>query len=669
MSDEQSNTQTSNTGSSKAPSKKDAIHSAFLLGWLIMELRSRFEVQLKAPSSSGGLHLASQWRALFTRVADLQSTTFPNAITAKTLYDPPRVPYLHPNDTNTTDAIPPTQNDSKPAADYADIGICTAFRNGEPILKQFALYEETRRAINALSLLYVEEGESLIPDELRSLQLRLINAVLGKNSSTNADKVEADARNAALKKLTEQTQKFLDAWDGYIRENYFVGGIVPNDELELIAYYAGNSLAGLSWSVSAKTAYLESINQDGASETADQTKRVTDECLKAWKGAFQGQDIIRLQHQISALSSELDDDYYAANKDVKRPDEGTTTTNPDLPSQAILAVKRSIDYWQRTVEWIDESDKNKATMDTKKWREMRLALTEQANIWQSLMTGQQSLRSFNLETITRHIMKEVTDKIQASLHQGFKASLVEVQAAIKEVAEVAAEDAKIVVGTIGDVAKKGLAELVEGSRAHFRLLVAVGSLLIVVLIGFGIAAYLKMPVGAGSVGSVGGFGGLLTILVGYLHLGNATRTTEANIKTVDQQKTTATDSLNNVPDKLQKAQDASTNTDAGFLGRLEGAAGDIRASVVTAFEKGYLQMRIELAALGHSAAVAYPLVEFFVTTFHTRDGETEVRVLDSFLEEIIWSKADRDEEVERVISAAFGPLAAFMTAVKPEVKK
>ena len=91
MSDEQRNTQTSNTGSSKAPSKKDAIHSAFLLGWLIMELRSRFEVQLKAPSSSGGLHLASQWRALFTRVADLQSKTFPNAITAKTLYDPPRV--------------------------------------------------------------------------------------------------------------------------------------------------------------------------------------------------------------------------------------------------------------------------------------------------------------------------------------------------------------------------------------------------------------------------------------------------------------------------------------------------------------------------------------------------------------------------------------------------
>src|SRR4051794_40542254 len=94
------------------PEMHDALHGAFLLGWLIMELRSRIKVayaQCAAPNprKGFGIQLASQWRALFSRIADEQHQTFPNGVTAKTLYAPPSVPYLHPEE----------------MPDYADIGL------------------------------------------------------------------------------------------------------------------------------------------------------------------------------------------------------------------------------------------------------------------------------------------------------------------------------------------------------------------------------------------------------------------------------------------------------------------------------------------------------------------------------------------------------------------
>src|SRR5205823_12002949 len=126
---------------------------------------------------------------------------------------------------------------------------------------------------------------------------------------------------------------------------------------------------------------------------------VAEECLIAWQRVFRDQDLIRLQHQISALSTALDDAYYDRHPGLKRPgsEDGLVHTNPDLPSEAIRAVKHSIDYWQRTVEWI--ADHHAAAIKAGKegrqawpgqgdmlwWKDMRLALTEQANIWQTLM--------------------------------------------------------------------------------------------------------------------------------------------------------------------------------------------------------------------------------------------------------------------------------------------
>ena len=76
--------------------------------------------------------------------------------------------------------------------------------------------------------------------------------------------------------------------------------------------------------------------------------------------------------------------------------------------------------------------------------------------------------------------------------------------------------------------------------------------------------------------------------------------------------------------------------------------------LLKAFERGYEQIRIELDGLNRSVAVAYPLVEFFGLTFQWQSEA-------AFLTNIIWSGAEREVEIKRVMRAAFGPLTLFIS--------
>jgi hypothetical protein len=639
------------------PGPKDqALYAAFLIGWLIVELRSRLEVayaQPAAPSSapSFSVELASQWRALFSRIADLQQTAFPEGKTANTVYQPPNLPYLHPND----------------APDYADVGIqALKSANGAPMLQNFALYEQTRRAINALSLLYIDPEDSLLPEVIGNYHKRLIDAALQSatgalDSSAGSESKEPsadDERRQAKKVITDQTIKFLEAWDGFLRENYFSGGIFPNDDLELIAYQAGHSMGTLSWGVSAGTVMLE----DGKDK---QGKEAADQCLAAWQSVFRDQDIIRLQHQISGLSSALDESYYE-KLGQKAPSAGTGTAapNPGLPSEAILAVKHSIDYWQRTVEWIAESeqarksnsgdDKNSGKnslpwLNMDSWKDMRLALTEQANIWQSLMTGQQSLRAFSLETVTRRIMKDVTDRIQGSFHEDFKKGLRQAEDAMKEVAA----DVKVAVSDATEFAKAGLEGLFQSSKS---LLIPLFGVLAAVGLAFTVAVW-KQYANFDLFSTLGGATGIITAVLGFFHLNNASITKNQHILKLQETSKALTSKLDSASQTVQEKSSEAKGTDGkpedGLLGRIENAAGETGSAIVAAFQKGYDQIRIELGSLSGSTAVAYPLVEFFASAFLSHE--------EVFLKRIIWNTADREEEIQRIISAAFGPLAVFMS--------
>lgn len=143
----------------RASERRDALRDAFLLGVGIVELKNRVQISLLKNHPTSGLRLASVWRASFNRIAALQVKAFEKSTTAQTLYEPPDqnvLPYLYP-----------------PTPDYADVGIV-----GVESLSEFKLYDVTRRAINCLTLLYVREDESLVPDKIKRYQDRLVTDIL-----------------------------------------------------------------------------------------------------------------------------------------------------------------------------------------------------------------------------------------------------------------------------------------------------------------------------------------------------------------------------------------------------------------------------------------------------------------------------------------------------------
>jgi hypothetical protein len=638
------------------PDVETAVRDAFMLGWEIIELKCRVQIALVEPIHSG-LYLSSVWRAGFNRIAALQNMAFPHCATAHSLYEPPpreSLPYLYP-----------------PEPDYANVGVIGTDINGDAILDNFKLYEVTRRAINCLTLLYIREDESLIPDVVTQHQDHLVGAILTatQNPGGGGGVVVApsgtaspqDDRQRAKEALTERTVRFLDAWDGYLRENYYVGGMIPNNDIELIAYEAGHSMCSLSWGVSSATMALEQTVAAAIAhpETQNPGELAAAEqaLIAAWKRMFRDQDVIRLQHQISALSSTLDDAYYLRHRELTRPDDNAVLVvqNPDLPSQAILAVKHSIDYWQRAIIWVAaNTDKRRLPPDMPSipgaWsKPMRLALTEQSNLWQTLMTGQQSLRSYNMESVTRQLMQDVTVEIQESLQTDFKEGIHQAEQVMKEVAN----EAKGAIETIGQFAAESMETIFQ---SFVRLLWPVMGCIALVFIVLLVAALISPQNGMAAAASGGvGITGIITAITGYLGLGIA------GAKKADQKT-----ALLAAKDKAKTGVDASAATagataaDTGngnFLTQIEGAAEGAGQVVLQALERGYEQMRIELDGLNRSVAVTYPLVEFVVTHFIMASDA-------AFLTDVIWSGSERAEEIRQVLRAAFGPLAILIPGAK-----
>jgi hypothetical protein len=664
--DDPANEQTADSSSSSpapTPTREEALRDAFMLGWGIVELKGRI-ISTQYKTNEAGLRLASVWRAAFNRIAALQLKSFTTNSTAETLYEPPgpdALPYLYP-----------------PTPDYANIGIVVPKGADDmPILADFKLYEVLRRAINCLTLLYVNKDESLIPDILERNKAHLVKAIL--DATKNADEGGGDPApppdstqpqddlQRAKQALTERTAKFLDAWDGYLRENYYAEGSIPNNDLELVAYEAGHSMSSLSWGIAVQIAPLEQKQQNTTTTQADSVPSQGDsapsqdgddphsaEVIGKWQTVFRDQDVIRLQHQITALSSALDDEYYAKPNAPKRPEEGAVlvAANPDLPSQAIQAVKRSLDYWQNTVKWMAVPDNLKSLRtsvapDAAHWgKSMRLALNEQSNIWQTLMTGQQSLRAYSMESITHDIMQDITVEIQKGLRTGFSESVQQAE----KLAQALAKEASKAIQQARAAAVHGLDELLGLSKQ--RIYWVVGGVILVALLLGGIA----LAAGQNGNNSLGVFSGGATVsgvisaILGYFGLGKLQGAKEQRQAQVENAHEAAE---TKVSKQAEGAADAGADG-GGLLSRIEGAAGQAGSMIMKALTQGYEQARIELDGLGRSVAVAYPLVEFFGTSFQLGADA-------SFLTEIIWSKMERNEEIARVTRAAFGPLAVFIT--------
>ena len=519
------------------------LRDAFRLGWALVELRSRLEIAAGESDDRLGptMRLSSVWRSGFNRLAALHKAAFPSAATAGGLYDPPPkedLPYLYP-----------------PESDYANVGINGLDLGRQEILPAFRLYDVTRRAINCLTLLYLKPDESLVADMVVKNQAHLVAAIVtapqnpgagGGNDPAPVNGAEAQSDlQRARQILTERIRTFLAAWDGYVRENYYTGGAVANDDLELVAYEAGHSMSSISWGISAAT--IPARNLAKADATAAGTwsasrEQIMAQFADAWRRVFERQSMIRLQHQITALSAAFDDAYRS-----RRQQQPQTAAAEELPSEAIHAVKQSLDYWQRSVEpmckqgWEAE--------DVVDWYEgMRVALTQQANIWQTLMTGQQGLRAFSVEAVTSRIMQRVTDHIQKSattdLHGLVRQGREQLKAIQKEAFQ-ALEDAR-------HVAASGVETLFKSMQS--RLWLAGVALLIAIVITGGVALWYR-EAGPATIGTL--MTTLGSAVAGFLGMKRTEKEKETQQQAIAQSQETAKEKVGQQADQSASLADRS----------------------------------------------------------------------------------------------------------------
>lgn len=399
-----------------------------------------------------------EWRATYIRIAVIHDQCFPASTTLNTPYDPcspdksPKesFAYLYPS--------------SDP--DYANVGINgseTLLGEGdldqESHLENFTLYEVSRRTLNCLTLLLTKPAESLIPNVILSYQTMIVDAlfrhlsssgtnqqgafqsVAAMTSSTAQESLEEEAITILQEYITEALAspapetlslaikifsfllvRFLDSWDGYVSENFYVGGQLKNDSLEVIAYEAGRSLASLVWGVSLITMLAENASV-GEQDLLNQLCTI-------WLRAFDAAPINMLERQISILGPYLDDAYYVLKK-VQRPQDGAKPA-PDVPSRAIHAITYSLVYWQRGIQWMCQPSSNGGASDMRMTVELspklRQTLIDQAGIWHSLILGGQTLRSFASDGVTRRIMttlmqafeEKVKENVEETSESAFK---------------------------------------------------------------------------------------------------------------------------------------------------------------------------------------------------------------------------------------------------------
>src|SRR5437588_2322611 len=606
--------------------------------------------------------LTSVLRATFMQIATLHVKRFPSSNVTDTIYDirPPQyAPYQQK-------PFPYLYLYPDAAFDYANIGIrqikkADVGNNNidiDSFVKNFRLYDVTRRALNCLTLLLTSPEDSLIPEALANYQQALVQQVLapppgstesdssnqkpgtpqagaGSNTAqTSNDKTDQDnKRKAAIKKLSNLVIPLLEAWDSFLRESFYVDTNTQNDdsnyEIELVAYEAGRSLAALSWGVSAALVPLEKISlppeqNNGNDPNAHIREILNTKAQNTWMNVFNDRDVNHVQHQIASLSTALDVAYYSIRKDLKLPgaNDLLVSLNPDLASQAILAVKHLLNYWEQAIarmcmkkkplrepmpaktqggtpvlaptptvntndQLADGTPHPSKPLDWEISKTLRTELTQQSTVCQSLILYQQGLRSFTVETVTQKILNEFMQDFE--------------KAARKEIF----------------------------NNGAFRLtLLIIGIILVITVLGI--------------------FFALQFLHLNLINIISSPPVIITGIVTAIG--AISTPFINGFLSKLSK------------IGSFFGSAG---TAVEQALENGYKQILIEFDYLNHNVGITFPLIEFFVWE-EIKFGGNAIEDGYDFLVNVFWTDTDRQEEIQRVTRAALGPIGMFVGAsLKP----
>jgi hypothetical protein len=627
------------------------VRDAFLLGATISELQGRVRVAVldprlgAAPAVDGPSNSAresfvpyveadsniawttSAWRVLFDRLSLLHARFFVDSTTRNTHYDPGdrMPPYFFPHD----------------EPDYAQIGIAPRV-SGKEVLPGFSLCEATRRGLNCLTLLCIHPEVSLMPQTIEAQQARLLAQM--------PERVTGDdgGRDAAISITVQQILQFLHAWEGFLRESFFTAGVTARNENNLIAFEAGLSMAWLSWGISVQAL---SHPPDESAEARQQRLRTL------WSDTFADSGMSRLQHQVTIVGKALDDASAAAS--------GTSSEESRAATQA---VKRSLEYWQRSVKWLlkrtdpgaPEADPSRRVepLVAETWDQLRLALIAQTGIWQALVLGQQQLDSYTAEGVVQRIMQDVAVKFQqlAAGRGLFGAAEQVSQTVVKEI-QVATDQVRAIATTAEEAIGKQLQQALGTLVRSFWPVIAV--LGVITLLG------LFVLIQHATSGQTSTW--LVDLTTPLLGIASALGLISARDKIASNATaarlavpaTSAATAAEVVTTQTVTADAAPGGVDVGALaGRVGAFAGQIGSEILADFERGFARVQEDLQVLGHSVGVSYPLVEYFVLNEAWKDIAADV----DFMDRVVWDETDRHAEIVRVASAAFGPMGVFAIA-------
>jgi hypothetical protein len=725
------------------------LHDAFLLGWNLLELRSRvllaaLDVKFQRannqvaafdlvdavldtllpertdrdadqlatlPTSlnsdpfaklpvepSDAVWNTSVWRAMFNRIVGLQIKLVTTNDTTGTIYEVD----IPAQDTASYTTFPYSYlYIPKSDADiFTNIGISNSDVASNPLPPRYELYGITRRVLNCLTQLYVKPDEVLDPQTIKANRDKIVPAILGAAPAISPEDKGANSPHdvlVAIKRYTGLTVRFLEAWDGYVRESLYVGQNFENYEIGMVAYEAGRALCTLSWGVALFVVPLENaldaLKDDDTDAGRRQQKVLMQKLYSAWESVFNPRDIIHIQHQISALSNSMDGAYYRIKVAIENaqnqaygspynppygptnPPYGPTNspygptnrpygpTNPDedddcLPSNALHSIKHSLDYWQAAVVWIggpkaqeticsahrmEYSDDAPAVMSRELSCQLRIALIEQADVWQSLITGQQNLRSITTEAVTESILSQFMQRCE----QAFVADVTDdVKAEVEQV-------------------KKNTEQLLWRNRVLLIILIGIAAIILILFVAAEVIAFLPQSQFTNSW-----LGNAIITLASFLGIGMVVhRTTQAQTPSTSAntgQATPQTSTLNssvsssNIVDSIRSFF-VSSGTEVGDL-----------------FSACRREIQKQYNDLNHNASVSYPLIEVFLTNSQPQSTKGKEKKKENskpslydfgmndsynFLINVIWTNQDRAEEIQRIVQATFGPLGEMIGSI------
>ena len=302
-------------------------------------------------------------------------------------------------------------------------------------------------------------------------------------------------------------------------------------------------------------------------------------------------------------------------------------------------------------------------------RQLRVALIQQADLWQSLITCQQTLNEITKETITQEILSNFIGNVRQNIETDAKKELS---------------------------ALSPMIFILGGFIAIFLFLIVL----------FVVLSQDKTLASNPLIG--GGLSGILSIL-SFFGLGSLVKnwnifSNPATTSTTSTTTTTSTSHPSNTPSATgtppasgttsttttsstvgnssaagaassTNNQPSSQNTPPDVLTRFEDIVRANASTILNIYQKVNAIVEDELQELDSRASVASPLIEFFILNSskddQTKDGKAQQQTNQrtqaydfsinssyEFLTNVIWTHEEREKEINRLLHAVLDPIGA-----------